>query len=229
MPSESAIRNAAASRFELIETLRWQPDSGFVRLERHLARLAASARELGFVFDAHRIENALQSAVDPAAAKRVRLVLAPDGQAQCTTSIFNPLAPGTIWRLALAVTKLDETDPLLAHKTTRRAPYEAARAEFTPEETDEVILTNRGGELCEGTITNLFVDMGDGRLLTPALACGLLPGVLRAELIDTGRAAEAVLDETMLAAARKLYVGNSLRGLIPAVLVESQAVIPGDA
>ena len=109
---------------------------------------------------------------------------------------------------------------MLRHKTSRREAYLAARAEYAPAEADEVLLANERDEICEGTITNLFVDAGDGGpLLTPALGCGLLPGILRGELLDQGKAHEAVLTLADLAAAKQLYVGNSLRGLIAARLV----------
>jgi 4-amino-4-deoxychorismate lyase len=85
-----------------------------------------------------------------------------------------------------------------------------------PAGVDEAIFANRRGEICEGTISNLFFDMGSG-LRTPPLACGLLPGVLRAELLETGRAREAVLTLADLGSAR-LWCGNALRGLIPARL-----------
>ena len=78
------------------------------------------------------------------------------------------------------------------------------------------LLLNRLGEVCEGTITNVFADMGDGVLLTPPLRCGLLPGVLRGELLEGGKAREAVLTEDDLHGAKAIFVGNSLRGLIRA-------------
>jgi 4-amino-4-deoxychorismate lyase len=62
MPSESAVRDGNGSGFELIETLRWEPAHGFVRLERHMARLAASARELGFELSPAGIDRALRDA-----------------------------------------------------------------------------------------------------------------------------------------------------------------------
>ena len=91
-----------------------------------------------------------------------------------------------------------------------------------------MLLLNERGELCEGTITSLFVDRGDGGpLMTPALGCGLLAGVLRQEMIDTGKAVEAVLTLSDLAAAAAIHVGNSLRGLIGARL--GAAIDPREA
>jgi para-aminobenzoate synthetase / 4-amino-4-deoxychorismate lyase len=82
---------------------------------------------------------------------------------------------------------------------------------------DEVVFLNKKGELTEGTRTNLFIEL-DGRLFTPALTCGLLPGTLREELIDLPRAAasEAILTLADLALADRIYLGNSVRGLIRA-------------
>ena len=111
------------------------------------------------------------------------------------------------------------SDPLLRHKTTRRQVYEAARAEFSRGEADEVLLVNERGEVCEGTITNVFADVGGPVLVTPALASGLLPGVLRGGMIDKGKVREATMTEADLRAAQAVYVGNSLRGLVRARLV----------
>jgi 4-amino-4-deoxychorismate lyase len=216
MPSESAVRDGNGAGFELIETLRWEPARGFVRLERHMARLAASARELGFDLSPAGIDRALRDAVGGDAALRVRLTLAQDGKPEVTTQPFTPLAPDAVWALRIAETRLDANDPLLRHKTTRRAVYDAARAEFLREEADEVVLLNQHGEVCEGTITNVFVDAGNGVLLTPPLRCGLLPGVLRGELLESRKAKEAVLIEEDLRRANAIFVGNSLRGLIRA-------------
>ncbi|MGB8622576.1 MAG: aminotransferase class IV, partial [Paracoccaceae bacterium] len=102
----------------------------------------------------------------------------------------------------------------LGVKTTRRALYDAARAAL-PDGLDELLYLNQRGEVCEGTITNIFFETGQG-LLTPPLSCGLLPGVLRAELLAQGRAREAVLRPADLGTARAVFVGNSLRGLIRA-------------
>lgn len=218
MPSESAVRDGNGAGFELIETLRWEPASGFVRLERHMARLAASARELGFKLSPAGIDCALRDAVRGDAPLRIRLTLPQDGKPEVAAQPFTPLAPGAVWTLKIAETRLDANDLLLRHKTTRRSVYDAARAEFSREEADEVILFNQHGQVCEGTITNVFVDTGDSILLTPPLRCGLLPGVLRGELLESGKAREVVLTGNDLRRANAIFVGNSLRGLIRARL-----------
>lgn len=224
MSSESALRDGNGADFELIETLRREPGSGFVRLERHLARLSASALALGFGHDPAAISDALAKSIDGERLLRIRLTLARDGHVNCTAQPLEPITPGTVWKLRIATARLDRENPLIRHKTTRRDVYQAARQEFPPEEADEVVLLNRDGQLCEGTITSIFIDRGEGGpLLTPALRCGLLPGVLRGELVDEGRASEAELGTDDLISAKAIYVGNSLRGLIRARLVSIEA------
>jgi 4-amino-4-deoxychorismate lyase len=204
--------------------MRWEPEGGFLRLDRHLARLSASASVLGLECDLAEI-GALLDGVGGPDSLRVRLLVGPQGEPTLTTHAFVPVPAGTVWRVAVAQTRLSSEDELLRHKTTRRAVYEAARAEFGAAEADEVILLNERGEVCEGTITSVFVDRGDGGpLWTPPLECGLLAGVLRGELIATGEAREAVLTDGDLRGGRAIVVGNSLRGLIAAQLVPLSSV-----
>lgn len=219
MPLESALRDGDGAGFDLIETLRWEPGSGFLRLERHLQRLYASAAALGFRHDAEAIGKALGEAVaGSTAAQRVRLLLSAGGTVSAAAQPYEPLAADRIWTLRIARTRFISSDPLLRHKTSRRAAYQHARSEFLVQQADEVILLNERGEVCEGTITTLFIDRGDGMLLTPPLECGLLAGVLRGELLDQGKAREAILHPDDLRAPNTIHVGNSLRGLIPANL-----------
>ncbi|MGT2514250.1 aminotransferase class IV [Sphingomonas panni] len=76
---------------------------------------------------------------------------------------------------------LDPRDLRLAHKTSDRRFWPAP-----PPGCFETIFVNAQGELTEGSFTSIFVD-GGAQLLTPPLDRGLLPGILRAELIARGR------------------------------------------
>jgi para-aminobenzoate synthetase/4-amino-4-deoxychorismate lyase len=209
--------------FELIETLRYEPGSGFHLLERHLARLQASALHFGYPFSREAVLGALEkeAARVEAPVAMVRLLLAEEGTISVSSSAITLPTRDTVWRFAISDQRLDEKDPFFYHKTTRRQFFERElERQKALTGCDEVVFLNKKGELTEGTRTNLFVEQ-DGRLFTPALTCGLLPGTLREELLDLPRAAasEAVLTPHDLLAADRIYLGNSVRGLIRAELI----------
>ena len=218
---EGSLRDDAPPGLKLIETFGWDPGAGFRRLPAHLARLSSAAAALGVDCESGAIYRAL-GGVTGAEPLRVRLTLALDGSVEAT---WTPLGATTAeWTVVIASWRLRSDDPWLRVKSTRRAVHDAARAAI-PTGADEALLLNERGEVCEGTITSVFADFGDG-LVTPPLACGLLPGVLRGELLAAGTAREAVLRPENLAGAR-LFVGNSLRGLIPARLALDSGGGPG--
>ena len=209
---ESPLRRAAPDDLRLIETFRWEPAAGFVRLAAHLARIARGAALLGVRFDRGAVDRLL-AGVGGSEALRVRLTLGLDAAAAVTAA---PLGAGKAeWVVVVAEERLRADDPWLGVKTSVRAVYDRVRAGL-PEGVDEAVLLNQRGEVCDGTTTTVFVDRGDG-LVTPPLACGLLPGVLRAELLARGACREGLLHAEDLGAGR-IWVGNSLRGLIPARL-----------
>jgi len=207
--------------FTLIETLRWEPDQGFIRLDQHLRRLSRSADALGFRQPV-KPEAALKEVVSGDKPLRARLAMNFRGKLEATATPFEPIGENTIWRIRIAEkTRLNSQDTLYRHKTSRRDPYDAARAEFSTDEAEEVLLLNERGEICEGSFTSVFVQGLDGMLITPPLSCGLIPGILRADLIRERKARAEVLKPESLH-GRAIFVGNSLRGLIRAELVEDQ-------
>ncbi len=218
MSAERPLRHGRETGFHLIETMRREADGTIPRLELHLTRLSASAAVLGFACDIGKIAAQLETIEAADHPLRVRLALWKDGSSDVEITPFVAADTDTVWTLRLAAERLNSADPLLRHKTSRRAVYDRARAEFPRAEADEVLLLNQTGELCEGTITTLFARIDHGPLVTPPLECGLLAGVLRAHLIARGLAREHVLTPEDAFAARELFVGNSLRGLVPARL-----------
>ena len=209
--AKTAFVGAGARRFDLIETMAFDPIEGIALLERHLARMKASALAFGFAFDRHATRNELQAATFRLReAKRVRLVLAASGAVAIEVAAM-PAMPEAPVAVTIAPLPVAPDDFRLRHKTSDRAFYDEARQGFeTVFEVD--------GHVTEGSFTNVFVER-DGALLTPPLSAGLLPGVLRADLIESGRAVEAPLTRADL--NQGFFLGNALRGLIPAKVVSA--------
>lgn len=205
-------------RFELIETMLHEPEKGIWLRGYHLARLAASAAYFGFVFDASKVHDAIEAAISGNANERlrVRLLLDEDGGVTVTTAP-QPAAPAdAVMRYVVSDSRLNSSDLFLYHKTTRRELYDREWKHYADTlGADEVIYLNEAGELAEGSRTSIFIAR-DGKLLTPRLAAGVLPGTLRAALIDEGRAEEARLTIQDLNGAAEIYLGNSVRGLVRA-------------
>ncbi|ODT72744.1 MAG: aminodeoxychorismate synthase, component I [Pelagibacterium sp. SCN 63-23] len=198
----------------LIETLKWSPEHGYVLLDRHLDRLLASAAYFALPAMREAVANSLASAASRwNGPMRVRLTLDEMGSAVTATAL--PPNPER-FRFAIAATRLEAQNVWLAHKTTNRAFYDQPRQRaHDAAGLDELVFLNRDGQVTEGSFTSIFVQR-DGHLFTPPLACGLLPGTLRAELLARGEAVERVLTLADLAAAEAIFLGNSVRGLVRA-------------
>jgi para-aminobenzoate synthetase/4-amino-4-deoxychorismate lyase len=200
--------------FSLLETMRLN-EGAIVRLERHLSRLAGSAGQFGYAYDESRIREAVVETVraHPRGQWRVRLLVARDGAPtiECTPYTRDPRA----WRVTIAPDPVDSRDPFLANKTTHREVYDSARR-LRPD-VDDVILSNERGEITEATVANIVVEI-DGVRVTPPLASGLLGGAFRAELLDSGQIHERVLTRDDVRRASRIWLINSLREWIDAVL-----------
>ena len=198
-------------RFDLIETMRFDPREGVADLDRHLARIKASAEALDFPFDRHVARNDLQAATFRAGPSKVRMALSRSGALAIE---MRPLPPAPAGPVAVAVVPrpVPAGDFRLAHKTSDRALLDEARQAAG---TFEVLFRDDEGFLTEGSFTSLFVERG-GRLVTPPLGRGLLPGVLRARLIEEHRAEEGDLVEADLESG--FVIGNAVRGLVRARL-----------
>ena len=198
-------------KVDLIETMAFDPASGIKRLEAHLERMKTSASTLQFEFDRHAARNAIQAITfhqDTSAMVRLHL-----GQSGALAIELKPMPTpqdGPV-RCQLVPMQADKADFRLHHKTSDRRVYDVAGEEDGPGEGVHPIFVDGDGFVTEGAIWNIFVER-DGKLLTPPLARGVLPGVLRAELLESGQAVEADLRAEDLADG--FLVGNSVRGLV---------------
>lgn len=208
--AKTRILTSSITPFDLLETMKWTPEEGFVLLERHLARLMASAEYFGFAARAQDIRAALDHAAQDfgATPRRVRLLLDRGSRIRVEHKSLDT-TPQPPLRLALAAAPIQSQDRFLYHKTTHREVYEAARAARPG--FDDVILFNERGELCETTIANIVVEM-DGVWCTPPVTSGLLPGTLRAEMLAKGEIVERVIPVGALPANPRWFLINSVRG-----------------
>ncbi|MDD2308371.1 MAG: aminodeoxychorismate synthase component I [Desulfuromonadaceae bacterium] len=205
--SKGAFVNHQAPDYQLIESLRLENGS-YTLLDRHVARLAASAAYFGFTCSQKNIRQALLNHVAQTHGLcKVRLTLAADGSIDITSE---PLLEnsGTL-RVAVSHITVDSHDSMRYHKTTCRDLLDRARSSRS--DCDEVLLLNEHDQLAEGSYHTLVVKLG-GRLLTPPLACGLLPGTLRGELLELGKITEQILYPDDLERAGGLWLINSVRG-----------------
>lgn len=204
--------SGADGRFDLVETMAFDPAEGLPLLELHLARLKASAAELGFAFDRHAARNELQAATFRLKERsRVRLMVARGGALAIEVRPHQGW-PEAVLRVAAVRRPVPADDWRLRHKTTDRGFYREALAQGG---TFEVLLLDEQGYLTEGCFSTLFVERGD-RLVTPPLSRGLLPGVLRQSLLACGEAVEGDLRPYDL--ERGFFLGNAARGLVAARL-----------
>jgi para-aminobenzoate synthetase/4-amino-4-deoxychorismate lyase len=200
----------ATAGFDLLETLRLEAGEYWLR-ERHLERLRASAAHFGFACPPADVEAALdaEAARHSDGAWRVRLRVDRNGVAR--TEAFALEAQAQALRYALADAPVDSGDEFLAHKTTQRAVYER---HAPPTGCFDTLLWNERREITEFTRGNVVIEL-DGRRVTPPLRCGLLPGVLRAELLARGEITEAVVRLEDLPRATGVWFVNGVRGMLP--------------
>ena len=216
-----------APPFSLIETLLWQPDSGYWLLSEHLERLAASAAYFRYLFSKKELmalldRQALDFTVSPI---RVRLTLTKSGRMELDVTPC-PAPAAVTWPIPqIAQAELPQvifsdqaTDPgshWLFHKTTLRKMYDTERRRALAAGLYEVLFANARGEVTEGSITTIFIKQ-QGALLTPPMECGLLPGVFRRHLLEHPAlpVREAILTRRDIERAEALFVGNSVRGLV---------------
>jgi para-aminobenzoate synthetase/4-amino-4-deoxychorismate lyase len=214
---------------ELFETMRATADEGIAHRELHRARIAASARALGFGFDAAAFDAVLDQALvgltsrlGDGKALRLRLALRHDGELALTHARLDDL-PADPVRLLIASTPLPAARPLAGHKSTQRAEYdEGIRAAQAVGAFDSLFFGS-AGQLVEGGRCNVFLQQGDGRWFTPPLADGALPGVMRSVLLadPAWAASERRLMRADLDRAQAIVVCNALRGVVPAVLMRN--------
>ena len=214
---KSSFLTSPVPHFRLFESILLEGGEFFL-LGRHLERLRASAKYFNFQFREDQVVSELDRLVATSSADRwkIRLLLSKDGKFE-----IDPVALGLPrsepLRVTLAAGPVDSQDRFLFHKTTNRIVYDQAVAQRP--ECDDVILWNVLGEITESSVANIVLPI-DGQLFTPPQASGLLAGTFRDQLLADGEIRERVVHKEELRQASRLFLINSVRKWMPAMLVD---------
>ncbi len=198
--------------FGLIETMRWERGACAL-LERHMARLEASARYFGRGFECDRVQAAVEAEgarLGPGVWK-LRAVMHASGE--LAFGVERVEEDSGVLRVMLWTEAVSSADRFLRHKTTRRRVYDEAVRVARARGCVDALFTNERGVVTEGAIHNVFVRHG-AAWRTPPLDAGVLPGVYRGHLLATMpelREAEFGVEE--LATADEICLTNAVRGL----------------
>ncbi len=182
--SRSAPNAELDDRFMLIETMLW--DGTYPLLDLHLDRLEDSAEYFGFPCERAQVKSALEEHARTFSAnspRKVRLLLDADGGLHLSSEVIAGTAndPG---RVCIAAERTDSSDRWLYHKTTQRALYAQAYKQAAEKGFDDVLFLNERDQVTEGAISNVFIEKA-GRMFTPPIESGVLPGVYRRHLLQT--------------------------------------------
>jgi para-aminobenzoate synthetase / 4-amino-4-deoxychorismate lyase len=220
---KASFLTGADPGFELFETMYATRDGGVRHYDRHLARISHSVRYLGFAFDEKQLGTLVDDrcrSFDAGKPYRLRVALDKGGRITLTHAPLAPLAADSVDVLLApdhGFAPQSSSDPLLRHKTTRRAEYDRAWHEAEALGAFDMLFFNERGELTEGGRTTVFAKL-DGRWSTPPIDAGVLPGVMRAVLMEELSAVERTMTREELERAEALIVSNALRGAVKARL-----------
>ena len=193
--------------------------------KKHIKRLSTSADFFGISCDSDYLEEIVQKEINHARINkqdifRLRINLSSKGSFSLELHPLKEIEadPKIFWAAELLGKKLsitDSSDPTFYHKTTNRNVYDLAWKEAEKRGGFDGIFVNEKGEVTEGGRSNILIKNGD-YWKTPPLNSGLLPGIMRATLLeDKGMSlCEVPLTPRDIISAESVYVCNSLRGLI---------------
>lgn len=199
----------APPRHVLLESILFEEGKGFFLLGRHLERLEESGRYFGFTMDIPSIRDGLLHFAERLSGNmKVRLSVSRDGAFTIQAEDISENIESNRPLIAIAVARVERTNPFLYHKTSCREVYEREKA-ARPDCVD-VIFLNERDEITEAANNNIVIRK-EGELVTPPLECGLLPGIFRGHLLDRGEIREQVFTLEDLMHAEEVFLINSVR------------------
>ena len=201
--------------FDLIETMLWKPGTGVKLLKYHIKRIKSSADFFDLEFSEKNALNLINS-VSSSSLLKLRLLLKQNGLLILEKYPFVNISKNKILKIKLSLNKTHSSNLFLRHKTSIRDAYDNARKNIN--DCDDVLLWNENDEVTEGTIYNIAI-FKNNKWLTPSLDSGLLNGVMRQSMIESGKLEECKITISDLKKANKIKLFNSVQGSKKAILI----------
>ena len=201
--------------FDLIETMLWKPGTGVKLLKYHIKRIKSSADFFDRQFSEKNALNLINS-VSSSSLLKLRLLLKQNGLLILEKYPIVNISKNKILKIKLSLNKTHSSNLFLRHKTSIRDAYDNARKNIN--DCDDVLLWNENDEVTEGTIYNIAI-FKNNKWLTPSLDSGLLNGVMRQSMIESGKLEECKITISDLKKANEIKLFNSVQGSKKAILI----------
>jgi branched-chain amino acid aminotransferase len=224
-PAIAALDDGLLIGRGVFETLCIRHGAAFAR-HRHMQRLVNSAAIVGVVADTARIERGIDAVLSRWGARDGRLRVTATGGGAVIVAAHDVLPTDAVASVVVAPWPRNERSPLAAAKTTSYVDNALAFEYARDRGATEALFLNTRDEVCEGSRTNIFA-VCNGRLLTPPLSAGCLPGVTRALILEYGGASEETLDMTRISHASEAFLTSALRGAQPIATIDGIAIGDG--
>ena len=202
---KAAVLYRKQARFKLISTGRVSQKSLLFE-DQHLERLTKASRYFAYPLDPKKLRQKIEEecqVCDVNQDYRLRIGLSKSGEIELSRQILAPLSP-SFCKAKLCLQEADLNQSFTYFKTTHRPHLSLGE--------QEIIYHNVVGELLETSIGNLVLKI-NGKLYTPPISLGILPGIYRQHLLERGQVEEKVLTLADLNQAEAIYGCNAVRGL----------------
>jgi len=202
---KAAVLYRKQARFQIITTGKISQKSLLFE-DQHLERLRKASRYFAYPFDSENLKRKIEEecqACDANQDYRLRISLSKSGEIELSRQILTSLSP-SFCEAELCLQEADLNQAFTYFKTTHRPHLTLGK--------QEIIYHNVKGELLESSIGNLVLKIA-GKLYTPPIRLGILPGIYRQHLLERGQVEEKVFTLTDLAQAEAIYGCNAVRGL----------------
>jgi branched-chain amino acid aminotransferase len=204
--------------FETIKTVENKPWA----LSRHMRRAVASAQQIGFRIPS---EDLVRNSVEELCLNQqhplglLRLSFGQNGNWSAVHLPYEPLSQGAkllTYDKAIAV----HGQPIKSYPYTHRLEILDAIKDLGA---DEAIVCNDKGKICEGSVTNLLLRIDD-TWVTPPISDGVLPGVMRALVIEYCGVSVRSIDRSEIPRVQSAFLLSSLRIAQPVTSIDGREV-----